>query len=127
MPGDLKSVANAYRVFVAVTSLLSHNSQLSAAESSSDFERNILPIFSAHCTECHGPKQQKNALRLDTAGGLRQGGESGAAFVPGKSDESLIIQYLTGENAEQIRMPPKGPPLTADEIAVLRQWINSGA
>ena len=68
---------------------------------------------------------QKAGLRLDTAHRLQSGGESGQALVPGHSDESLVIDAITG--SEGWRMPPEGEPLSESEIAKFRAWIDQGA
>ncbi|HZT82316.1 MAG TPA: PSD1 and planctomycete cytochrome C domain-containing protein [Gemmataceae bacterium] len=91
-----------------------------------DYLRDVKPILARHCAACHGPDKQRASLRLDTAAGARTGGDSGPAVVPGKADASRLIQAVTG--AEGVKaMPPKGPRLTAKEIAVLRAWIDAGA
>jgi len=92
-----------------------------------DYAQDVRPIFAKHCTSCHGAEKQKSGLRLDLAGAIRKGGDSGPAIEPGKSEESLLIQAITG--AEGIAaMPPKGkPPLSSDEIALLKAWIDQGA
>ena len=58
---------------------------------------------------------------------MRNGGDGGPAVVAGKSAESLLIDAVTG--GEDWRMPParKGEPLTAEEIARLKAWIDAGA
>src|SRR5437899_12331261 len=61
-----------------------------------DYVQDIKPIFSRRCSSCHGALKQKNELRLDTAALAKQGGSSGPAIVPGKSDESLLIDAITG-------------------------------
>src|SRR5579863_4961220 len=87
-----------------------------------DYVQDIKPILSRRCYSCHGALKQKNDLRLDTAALAIKGGSSGAAIVPGKSDESLLI------DAEGVKkMPPEGEPLTAEQIAALRAWIDQGA
>jgi mono/diheme cytochrome c family protein len=83
-----------------------------------DFDRDVRPIFAKHCVSCHGPEKQKNGLRLDRKAGAM------AVIVPGKSDESLLYQLVTGKDRDR-PMPPKGP-LAATEIATLRAWIDSG-
>jgi mono/diheme cytochrome c family protein len=91
-----------------------------------DYTRDVKPIFAARCCGCHGPTRHKAGLRLDTVAGLRKGGDSGAVIVPGDSANSLLIAVVTG--AEDVaRMPPRGEPLDARAIAVLRAWIDSGA
>src|SRR5688572_19147175 len=70
-----------------------------------DYTRDIKPLL-RHCYACHGSLRQQSGLRVDTAALLRKGGDSGAAVVPGKSEESLLIQALTGRN-DVTRMPPE--------------------
>lgn len=92
-----------------------------------DYARDIRPILAKRCYACHGPLQQKQGLRVDTAALAARGGESGAAIVPGKPDESLLIQAVTGKAG--FRMPPEGEgaALTKDEQDRLRRWIAAGA
>ncbi len=54
------------------------------------------------------------------------GGVSGKPIVPGKASESLLLQRILG-SGEQARMPMGGKPLAADKVAIIRQWIASGA
>ena len=54
------------------------------------FEKKIRPIFVEHCYECHGAGKSKGNLKLDRSTGWMRGGDSGAAVVPGKPDESLL-------------------------------------
>ncbi len=69
--------------------------------------------------------KQKNDPRLDTAAG-DQGDGRGTAIVPGKSGESLLIDAVTGAEGVE-KMPPEGEPLTPEQIAALRAWIDQGA
>lgn len=92
-----------------------------------DYSRDIKPILATHCYKCHGPDKQENGLRLDTAAAGILGGDSGAAIVPQKADESLILQAIQGTSSEISKMPPEGDGLTADQIALLKQWIAEGA
>src|SRR5262245_35465691 len=90
-----------------------------------DYAREIRPIFEARCVRCHGPSLQQSQLRLDSRGAALKGGLSGAVIVPGKSQDSLLVQRLLGKLSP--RMPFEGPPLEADEIARVRAWIDAGA
>lgn len=90
-----------------------------------DFDREIRPLLKERCVECHGPEKQKADLRLDAKPHAFKGGESGAAIVPAKSSASPLFQRITASGDE--RMPPKGEPLTADQIAKIKTWIDSGA
>ena len=91
------------------------------------FEREVRPILQAHCFDCHGEDQAKNKLRLDTSVGILRGGESGEPLlVKGLSAESYLIKRVTSQNLKEV-MPPKGKKLTAEQVGVLRAWIDAGA
>ena len=91
------------------------------------FETKIRPVLAEHCYACHSAqaKKLKGNLLLDSTEGIRKGGDSGPTFVPGKPDESSLIQAVRYED-ELTKMPPKGK-LPAATIAVLEQWIAGGA
>ncbi len=95
-----------------------------------DFNRDIRSLFSNRCLTCHGPDENERAseLRLDTEAGSRIDLGGYAAVVPGKPDQSLLIERLTTDD-EELRMPPagKGPRLTDDQVDLVRRWIQQGA
>lgn len=97
-----------------------------AATSKVDFVKDIQPIFSQSCLGCHGPKKQEAELRWDVKEIALKGGEHGAVVVPGKSAESKMIHLVAGLDPENI-MPQKGERLTAEQIGLLRAWIDQGA
>jgi mono/diheme cytochrome c family protein len=99
----------------------------SGGPASVDFVRDVRPIFEKHCHGCHGPTRQRSGLRLDVKAEAMKGGDTfGPAIVPGKAAESPLIQLVSGA-AEDLRMPPKGEALSADEVATLTDWIDGGA
>src|SRR5688572_27463579 len=57
----------------------------------------VMRIFDERCVECHAPDENEGGLVLENYEGVLKGGESGAAIVPGKSGESLLVKYLRGE------------------------------
>ena len=92
-----------------------------------DFTRDVQPLFQKHCIECHGAEKQDGGYRLDNKRIAFEGGDSHAPnIVHGKSAESPLIQFVAGMD-EEMRMPSEGKPLTVEEIAVLRGWIDQGA
>lgn len=93
-----------------------------------DYARQIKPLLAKRCYACHGALKQQGGLRLDTAIFARKGGDGGPAVEPGKSDESLLIEAVQGVDGVR-RMPPKdeGEALPAEDIALLRAWIDQGA
>lgn len=105
---------------------LSGPALLRADDDAVDYVQDIKPILSRRCYSCHGALQQKNGLRLDTAVLAKKGGSAGAAVVPGKVDESLLIDAVTGADGIK-KMPPEGEPLTEEQIGKLRKWIEQGA
>jgi len=89
------------------------------------FEKEVRPILANRCYECHGEKKQKGGLRADQIGYLKAGGDTGPALVPGKPEESPLIEAVRHTNAD-FKMPPKEKMPDA-EIAALEKWIRMGA
>ena len=97
-----------------------------SAEGREFFEKEVRPLLVKRCFECHGGSAADGGLSLASANGWRKGGDSGPALVPGKPDESLLIEAI---NYDSFEMPPAeaGGKLPADEIAILTKWIAMGA
>lgn len=104
-----------------VASARSAENPLSPAER--HFEQNIRPLFAMKCVKCHGEKKQEGNLRLDSRESILKGGDSGPAIVPGKPEESLLIEAIKYESFE---MPPTGQ-LSAKEIEHFERWIGEDA
>jgi hypothetical protein len=92
-----------------------------------DFARDIKPILENSCFRCHGPEKPRSHFRLDNRDSALKGGETEVDILPGKSAESPLIQYVAGLDPD-VQMPPpgKGDPLTTNQIALLRAWIDQG-
>ncbi|QDU31273.1 Planctomycete cytochrome C [Anatilimnocola aggregata] len=90
------------------------------------FEKKIRPVLVANCYQCHSAssKEIKGELRVDTKQGIRKGGETGPAVIPGKPGDSLLIQALRHEDG--LEMPPK-QKLSDDVIADFTKWVQLGA
>ena len=92
-------------------------------ETRPNLERDILPLLKARCLKCHGPIKPKGKLNLSSPRSLARGGSSGPVIVPGNLDESTLWDLVSNDE-----MPPKPEePLSADEKALLRRWIEQGA
>ena len=89
-----------------------------------DFARDVRPIFAASCLHCHGPEVQESRLRLDSVEAILRGGLSGHAVLPGDSESSLIVRHVTGQATPM--MPIDAAPLTATQVALVREWIDDG-
>jgi len=91
-----------------------------------DFVRDIRPIFAEHCLGCHSSKVHEAGLRLDSRESFFAGGDSGQMVIPNHSNQSLLIERLSDEDAGDI-MPLDAKPLTARQIALISDWIDQGA
>jgi WD40 repeat protein len=90
------------------------------------YEKDIEPILAAKCAFCHSGNVKEGKLDLGSYDTLMKGGKRGAAVVPGKAAESRIVQ-LAGKT-DRPSMPPKSEePLTPEELALLKLWIDQGA
>src|SRR5258707_8863550 len=97
-----------------------------AASQKIDFVRDIRPILVEHCYSCHGPEKQKSDLRWDNKASLTKIGEHGPVLIPGNSAGSRVIRLVAGLDPDTV-MPAKGERLTAQQIGLLRAWIDQGA
>ncbi len=95
------------------------------ATSRVSFENDVAPIIAANCLDCHSADQRKGGLSLATYGDVLDGGKDGPIARPGRGADSMMVQRLHGVGGEQ--MPKDAAPLTADEIALIRRWIDEGA
>ncbi|QDT99499.1 DUF1553 domain-containing protein [Gimesia aquarii] len=87
------------------------------------FENDVRKILKVHCLHCHGENGEKEGnLDLRLKRFMVKGGDSGAAIVPGKSDQSELITRVVAQE-----MPPEGKHMPEAEIEILKQWIDQGA
>ena len=99
-----------------------------AAAPNSFYSVRIAPLFDEHCTGCHGPKRQKAKLRLDSYANVVRGGKHGPVIKAGNLHDSELYARLILPASNARAMPPDSkPPLTADEVTVVRLWITAGA
>ncbi len=94
-----------------------------------DFQTEVKPILQAACISCHGPEKQKGGLRLDNkTGGMLGGDHHAPAIVPKRSADSPLIRFVAGLDKEIVMPPAKeGSRLSAEQVAILRAWIDQGA
>ncbi|MDH4453895.1 MAG: DUF1553 domain-containing protein [Verrucomicrobiota bacterium] len=108
-------------------SLLFVSTSIFAAPAKVKFNRDVRPILSDKCFFCHGPdpKKREADLRLDE----RDPAVEAKAFVPGQAEMSEMIQRILSTDADDHMPPPESKlgDLTADEIAILKRWIDEGA
>ncbi|MBE7488427.1 DUF1553 domain-containing protein [bacterium] len=86
----------------------------------------IKPLLEAKCVGCHVGARPKGLYDVTSVHNLMQeGGSAGPGVIPGKPDDSSLVQYVRG--ILQPRMPKEEPPLSEDEVHLIREWIASGA
>ena len=98
------------------------------AASTAFFESKIRPVLVKHCYECHSVEKgkSKGGLQLDSRQGIRTGGDSGAAVVPGDPAKSLALTAIKHADPD-LEMPPKKAKLSDAVIADIEAWIKAGA
>jgi len=102
--------------------------QLSASLTASaavDFSHQIVPILREHCAECHAGDKKKGGFSFNDRESLLEGGEDGAVVAIGKSAESVMLKAILSADPDD-QMPPKGKRVPADQIALLKQWVDEG-
>lgn len=99
-----------------------------AAKISINFETHIEPILVSKCRDCHGELTQESEFRLDRKTSLIRGGDSGEpAIIPGNSADSHLIKLVAGLEQGLLMPPAADEQLSAEEIGLLRAWIDQGA
>ena len=121
---NLRSVTLALSLLPAATSMAAVN-----------FEKEIFPIIKERCLDCHQAtreengkkKEPKGELRLDGAWAILKGGENGKVVVPKSVEKSSLHDSIIAPADDDAHMPPKGDPLTAAQIKLIKTWIEEGA
>ncbi|MEY3578004.1 MAG: hypothetical protein RL394_1589, partial [Bacteroidota bacterium] len=97
-------------------------------EKTTVYQGAVQPVLEAKCITCHNDKKMKGGLNLSTFQVAAKGGETGAAWVSGDPDESLIIERMLLDMDDKKHMPPKGKAqLSTAEILLFKEWIRAGA
>ena len=86
------------------------------------YARQVAPIFRARCAVCHGAETKEAGLDLSNYAAVMKGSEYGAVVEAGDAAASLLIEMVTAGE-----MPQDADPLAAEEIALIRAWIEAGA
>jgi dipeptidyl aminopeptidase/acylaminoacyl peptidase len=99
----------------------------SRADEPVSFRKQVAPVLLANCLACHGPKKAEGGYRIDTFERLTGLGDSGAnGFVAKDVDSSEAFRRVTSDDKAE-RMPLEGDPLPAEQVALLKRWIDEGA
>jgi hypothetical protein len=88
------------------------------------YRNDVWPILKRHCWGCHSSTKPKGRLSMDSMPEMRKGGRKGPLFQPGKPDESLLLEVVSGPEPS---MPKNEPPLSPEKIQIFRNWVLAGA
>ena len=91
-----------------------------------NFVKQVKPLLEANCAKCHGVRPTKAYSLLTKQKAFAPGESEEPPIMPGKADQSLIIQLIKSDDPEH-RMPQKKPAMKAAEVALIERWINEGA
>lgn len=91
-----------------------------------DYTREVAPIFAKNCYACHGPLMQTSGFRLDDPAAALKGGYSGPSILPGNSAGSPLVQRISAAKGVPV-MPPGSKGLSAEQVEIIRRWIDQGA
>ena len=96
------------------------------------YATDIQPIFEKSCVKCHSGEKAKAKLHLDTLEGALKGNKDGKVIEPGQSTKSPLLINVAWIGDEDEWMPPKdnkakSPQLTAEQVGLIRAWIDQGA
>ncbi len=88
------------------------------------FERDVAPILVHHCVRCHRPESKKGDVSLVTVADVT----AAEVVVPGQPEESTLLEVVgSSAKGDKPKMPKEGPALSAEQVAVLRRWVEQGA
>jgi hypothetical protein len=102
-----------------------------ASKTGVTYATDIKPMFDKSCVRCHGDQKPKAHLRLDSLDGVLKGSEDGKVILPGDSAGSVLVHNIAHLGDPDDYMPPPRnkagiPPLTPEQIGLIRAWIDQG-
>lgn len=89
------------------------------------YEDNVAAILKRNCAACHGDGKQEGELNLASYAGVMKGGGGGEIVVAGRSGASRLVEVITAPDDGE-RMPPEGERVPADQVALIKAWIDTG-
>jgi len=103
--------------------LVLSDDEVFATEPAVNFKEDIAPLLEQHCIRCHTPGNEKGELSLASIENLAENGY----IDPGNANGSYLIELIQSDENGQARMPQESPPLSKEEVALFRRWIDAGA
>jgi hypothetical protein len=90
------------------------------------YAKDIRPLFETACFRCHGESRPRGEVRLDTLELALKSGRDGKIILPGNSKESRLV-IAVAQLDKKTAMPQMAKPLTAEQVGLIRAWIDQGA
>lgn len=121
----LSALAVTAALGLAIQADLSHSAEepvAPAVHEEVSFTSEVMPILEQYCWECHSEESAELGLKLDTYEGVMAGSDYGTVVEAGDGDGSLMIDMMLGGD-----MPENGDPVPADQIELIKTWIDEGA
>lgn len=116
-------------VFLAAT-VVSAATLVACSESKVSYSRDVQPLLSKYCYECHTPGKQgaeASGFDMTTYESLMKGGKFGALIKPGDAMTSALNMLVEGRVHPSIRMPHGKDKMSEKETEILKKWVNEGA
>jgi hypothetical protein len=126
----MRSIAMMVTLTASALIFLTASSRAANEPGRVDFNRDIRPVLSESCYQCHGPDRNKRKadLRLDARDGLFRSTPVSTIVVAGKPDQSELLSRITSEDSDTRMPPPKnGSQLSSEHIELIKRWIEQGA
>jgi len=98
--------------------------RIASADDQADFSQGVARILEQRCLRCHSTGHAQGGLSFSTKEEFLKGGDSGAAVMAHRPEDSSLLDQITGDAPA---MPAEGAPLTTAEVEQIRRWIASGA
>jgi hypothetical protein len=129
MPTSRLALAQLFLLLAVSATLFSQDSAKTKSIAAVSYAKDVAPVLDKFCTTCHSSEEDHpSQLFMDSYESLLKGGKHGAAIVPGNSQESLLSQKMNEEPPfGKMMPPPRKPRPTAEQIALIRAWIDQGA
>jgi cytochrome c553 len=113
----------AMALLVVAISAHAKEAQPGSPEQAAFFEKRVRPLLVEHCHGCHGARKQEAGLRLDSRDSMLKGSDAGPVVLPGKPQESRLVEVIGYESTP--KMPPSGK-LPSEALETLTTWISQG-
>lgn len=126
-PEQVPSVATPATAAVSVSSAVAPEVLAAGGKAPVDFGKQIVPILTANCYDCHGNGKSKGGVRLDDWKWMTTERKGEWAVKPGDPSASLLVTNIELPESDDSAMPPTGDRVSPADIALIREWIVQGA